>query len=583
MTAARRAQASVGLILAGILASITPGAGAAETVAAERTLPASTFVLLKFRDVSQLKTAFAASQSGQLFADPAMQPLKDKFASLFEKPDEQVRQALGVSVAELLELPTGQVALALVTRDDPKLPVALLATIDAGENAQRMADVLEKGEKLAEEQGAQVGTEEAGGTTLHLIRQKENEDTPPLVWARVEGTFHVSTDVDALKDLLDHAKGRDDSLASIDNFKKITEKVGADAQVLWFADVSQVLSLITRVASNNGANGEQIAAQLQLIGINGLKAVGGSFAFNEGEFDSVSRVFIYAPGPAQGILKMFRMPPADLRPQPWVPATVASYGTFSFDFDAFWSGLNELVDQFAPGVLDQVQKGLAEADGGGLDIKRDLITPLGQRVTAISDFKKPVTETSQRLLFAVALDDAQAAQASLNKILDMAKASPKKRNFQGTTIYDFDLPAEAAASGITGPISLAIAKDCLFIATEPTLLEQVLRGGGEPLLESREYQEVARHFPSTSSSLGFDRPEDQVRQLYSLFGSDQFKQALEQMRAQNPDAPPFHELFDPKLLPEFDAIVKYLAPSGSYGSPGDDGMLYTSFTLRKSK
>ncbi len=69
--------------------------------------------------------------------------------------------------------------------------------------------------------------------------------------------------------------------------------------------------------------------------------------------------------------------------------------------------------------------------------------------------------------------------------MELAGAAPKKREFQGTTIYDFELPnlpAAAAAGGnvqlgARGPVSLAIAKDTLFLTSDTTLLEQILRPG----------------------------------------------------------------------------------------------------------
>ena len=78
---------------------------------------------------------------------------------------------------------------------------------------------------------------------------------------------------------------------------------------------------------------------LQITGINGLKAASGSFAFNTGAYDSVSKIYFLAPTPTQGILKLFMMPPTNLRPEPWVPATVASYGSLSWDLDGAYNYL----------------------------------------------------------------------------------------------------------------------------------------------------------------------------------------------------------------------------------------------------
>src|SRR5262249_42573615 len=155
---------------------------------------------------------------------------------------------------------------------------------------------------------------------------------------------------------------------------------------------------------------------------------------------------------------------------------------------------------FNPGILGQLEQGLVGPNGGEpLSLKKDIFGPIGDRITVVSDFKKPIKEDSQRILFAVALEDTKAFQNTLNKGIAITQGAPKKRDFQGTTVYDFQLP-EMPNAGPNNPlskgqISLAIAKDTLFIAFEPTLLEQVLRGSGSTLADSAAFQSVVKDIP----------------------------------------------------------------------------------------
>src|SRR5262249_38341835 len=168
--------------------------------------------------------------------------------------------------------------------------------------------------------------------------------------------------------------------------------------------------------------------------------------------------------------------------------------------------------------------------------------PLGDRITIISDFKKPVREDSERMLLAVSLEDTRAFQNTLNKLIELTGGQPKKREFQGTTIYDFDVSqmanaAEAAAGGPgngpgnnlrpRGPVSVAIAKDTLFVSSEPTLLEQVLRGGGPSLADSPSYKAVAKVIPEKVSTMSYVRPDEQARLTYDMIKSGQFEKGLE--------------------------------------------------------
>ena len=294
----------------------------------------------------------------------------------------------------------------------------------------------------------------------------------------------------------------------------------------------------------------------------------------------------------QGLLKVFSLPPVNLTPEAWVPATVASYQSLSWDLDNAFNAINDLVNKFQPGMLNVLEQQLAGPEGGQpLSFQKDLFGPLGDRITVISDFKKPIKEDSQRALVGVALEDAKAFQNTLNRVIELAGSSPKKREFQGTTIYDFDVPniPNAAAAGniqtFKGPISLAIAKDTLFLTTDTTLLEQILRPGVVPLAESATYQTVAKEMPQKVSGTTFVRPDEQARLSYDMLKSGQFEKAILQgMAAQRGGQAPAElpKIINPEKLPDFSVFAKYLTLGGSYSVTDDDGLVATGFTLRKN-
>ncbi|MBX6313839.1 MAG: hypothetical protein IRY99_13125 [Isosphaeraceae bacterium] len=555
---------------------------------AEKALPGTTFALIKADSVAKLRAAFEKSQYGQLLADPAMKPLKDDIARKLEETSRKLKEKIGVTLAELADLPQGPAWLALVSRDDPKLPFAILLSADAGTNEKAMADVLERTTQQAEKDGAKVTTETFQGLKLTILRSGKEPDKdkpqPPLVWTQKGSAFTIATDIEALKDLLAHTDGREESLATNASFQALTKRVGAEAQVLWFLDVTQIIKLAAQVGAAQGGNAEQVIAQLQFLGLDSLKGIGGSFAFGVGDFDQVSKTYLYAPGPAQGLLKIFAMPLVNLKPQPWVPASTASYQSFSWDLDNAYNAIEEFANNFQQGLLANIEKQIAGPNGAEISFQKDFFGPIGDRITIISDFKKPITEKSQRVLFAIALEDAKAFQNTLNKVIDLAKASPKKREFQGTTIYDFEVPNLPNANvALEGPLSVAIAKDHLFITTEPTLLEQVLRGGGAGLAETPEYQAFAKHIPAASSTLNYNKPEEAARLTYDMIKSGQLKKALEGAKAANgPDLSRLSGLIDPEKLPEFSVFAKYLSQGGGYGLMGEDGMLFTRFSLKKA-
>jgi len=243
-------------------------------------------------------------------------------------------------------------------------------------------------------------------------------------------------------------------------------------------------------------------------------------------------------------------------------------------------------------MINLVEQQLVGPNGGApLSFKKDLFGPLGNRVTLISDFKKPVKEDSQRYLLSVALDNTKAFQETLNRVFEITQGAPKKREFQGTTIYDVDLPNmpnpnAAGAQPFKGSISFAVAKESFFVTTDTALLEQILRPGNSSLEENTGFQSVVKEMPERVSGMTFVRPEESARLLYDLVKSGQYEKAMQQLLGANARGPRPQQV--PKLdkvianekLPDFSVIAKYLTLGGSYSLMDDDGFTMTGFTLK---
>ena len=589
--------------LTGLLAQPAPAA-----TPPERIVPDTTILLFKLNDAKSFREAFRASQYGQLWNDPGLKEFREEFSVKLEEVGKGLKERIGVTINELIEIPQGTVAIAAIGRDDPALPVAGVLIADAGENEKKLVEVLSKANKHAEESGAKYSAESFNGLTLHIVQfpppnakdEKEKgadpdklPPPPPMVWTNAGSQFFIGSDVEVVKDLAAHRDGRDNALAGTESFIKTQAKIDSSkAQLTWFIDLSKVVKLLLKAVSRGGeAEGQQNEVIAQELGVNGLKSVGGSFSLGIGGYNSVSKTFFLAPKPVTGLLKIFSFPPVPLRPESWVPATVASYQTLSIDLDNVYTAVNDLVNKFQPGMLNIIEQQLVGPQGGQpLNFKNDLFGPLGNRVTIISDFKKPIKDDSQRMLLAVALEDSKAFQNTLNRVFEIAQAAPQKREFQGTTIYDFpiNLPnpnGGANVQGFKGPISVAIAKETLFVTTDTTLLEQVLRPGNAGLADSTNFQTVAKEYPEKVSALSYVRPEESARLSYDLLKNGQFEKAIQQAAnagGGGREVGDLGKLLPTDKLPDFSVLAKYLLLGGGFSVTDDDGFTMTGFTLRRS-
>ena len=191
---------------------------------------------------------------------------------------------------------------------------------------------------------------------------------------------------------------------------------------------------------------------------------------------------------------------------------------------------------FQPGVLDVLEQQLVGPNGGEpLNFKKDIFDPLGDRITLISDFKKPVTEDSQRMLLAVVAGGLQGVPEHAEQADRPGRRPAQEARVPGHDDLRLRGPRHAQPQrdgqrakrdSLKGPISVAIAKNTLFLSSEPTLLEQVLRGGGPTLADSPAYQAVAKEIPDQVSSMTYVRPDEQARITYDMIKSGQFEKAL---------------------------------------------------------
>jgi hypothetical protein len=656
LQAARRRAVAGWFALAGLfLVAVEAPAQTATPI--EKRLPDSTLAFVAVKDAAALRAALDQSQFGRLWNDPALKVYRDELGAAIDAAGKDLKETLGVNVPEFFALFQGPGALALLPCKDSAaaLPFTAVAIVDAGKNAAAMHEVLTRFTRESERHGPRPTTETFRDVTIHVLplddddpaanketprkKPQENDEdeedeeanvpVPPIVWAQQGSIFYVGTGLEAVKDLVAHAEGRDDALAASESYTESVRKLGSDAPVFWFIEMRKLGALLLKEMSVEGFSGNLVDAQslrkslelFRLTGLGGLKAVAGNVALGAGNCDSIAKTTFLYQGPAQGLLKVFSLPPVALQPEPWVPASVATYQSISWDLDHAFAALSELANLVAPGLLELLQKELADPEGGEpFLLKQDLFDPLGDRITIIGDFKKPIRGDSvpmrvtvtlddpeaprisfregndSRALLAVALEDSQRFQNTLNKLIALTGLKPQKREFQGTIIHDFEIPevplpdsrlgprGKGTNAVLKGPISVAIARDTLFISREPTLLEQVLRGGGPTLAASDAYRAFAREMPDHASSVFYVRPEEQARLTYALVKKAQLETALQGAAfSVVAELPALAASGERNAFPEFSVFTRYAAPAGRYSESSDDGLTITSFVLRQTK
>ena len=83
-------------------------------------------------------------------------------------------------------------------------------------------------------------------------------------------------------------------------------------------------------------------------------------------------------------------------------------------------------------TIDQM---INDKDGPQIDIRKELIAQLGQRLTMVADYRLPITTTSERLIWAIEVKDAARVAKAIEKCVN-GDPSFKKRTINGQVIWE---------------------------------------------------------------------------------------------------------------------------------------------------
>ena len=185
--------------------------------------------------------------------------------------------------------------------------------------------------------------------------------------------------------------------------------------------------------------GKTIIEIMRNQGYAAFQGVGGYVDVSADGYQILHRTAVFAPPPYTESMKMFVFPNGkDFTPQPWVGRDVATYFTVYVDilnaFDNFGPLYDEIIGE--KGLWKQTLEGMKnDPSGPQIDLRKELIANLGQRVTMVADYNLPITTTSERLLWAIETKDEAAVAKAIEKCV---KNDPtiKKREIAGHVVWE---------------------------------------------------------------------------------------------------------------------------------------------------
>ena len=173
----------------------------AERPACYKLLPTKTLAYVRIADINELGERYNETTMGRMFQEEQLQSLTSQLFEEAEDAFTPVADEIGLSLSELLSIPSGEVALA-VTAPPRGFPAPVLMVDVEGQeaNAIQLLDVLQ--DKIKEDGKLTASTEVVGSTKLTVFSQDEDERFTGMIFFRRDGMLVMTSNMDIAQQIV---------------------------------------------------------------------------------------------------------------------------------------------------------------------------------------------------------------------------------------------------------------------------------------------------------------------------------------------------------------------------------------------
>ncbi len=640
------------LFLSLVVGALVPGALVSSASAAppsERLLPAGTKGFVATNNVDEVRTKFRETQLGELVNDPVMKPFIDDLKEQIGGKLEKAGKRMGLKWADMEGVYGGEVALALVQPDaKDKTSHATVLLVDITGKRDKADALLAK---VAANQMSNKATRsalKAGGVDMVVYTQPlaAGAKAPEKAYYFIKDDVLVATDHLAVATEIAGRFGGagTPALATVEAFQAAMKRntdaaAGTPQQLRWFVEPFGYAEVSRAIQGGRRKRGNDMLKILKDQGFAAIQGVGGYVFFSTGTEEVLHRTYIHAPATASKeserakdkynlAMRLLDFPnsaaPADLEPHGWVLPDVASYLTFNMKLKDAFEMSKTLVDAIAgeTGVFDDIWLNLeTDPNGPKINIRKELVDLLGERLTIMADVKVPVDLKSERLMGLIEVTDSAMVAKALEKAFANDPAA-KKKVIKGQIIWELtqeeviaddtelmiegagfvskEEGEEAAADEEEGPavlpnMALTVFDGHLIVSTHLDFVKEFIERQGTHmgLANEAEFKRVTTELQRLGSKLDsfrfFTRTEESYRATYELVKQNKLPQSetmlarlLNSLLSEPKEAGALRkQAIDGSKLPDFDVVSKYFGPGGFYVQSERDGWYVVGCLLKK--
>ncbi len=574
-----------------LLASLSPTLVWAQRPSAPKLFSQKTLLYARVDDTRELKAKMSQTSMGKLSEDRQLKPIIGSFYATFSNLVQGMQEAVGVNLDELLSIPNGELAIALVpTKTTP----VFCALLEAGEELPAVELMIGRLESRIASSGGVKSTKEVGKITVNQIRNGTREDRQ-LGFFLNSGVLVACNNAEYAETLAQIWQGSGidhKSLADNRDFTNILSRcvgtAGERPQVSFYANPIALY----REFSKENSSSLFVLATLKSLGIDGIKGIGGSGIFAPNDFDSIIHAHMLMDTNRRGALRAVRPKSGSTEPEAWVHDNVASYSTMNWDFARTIKAVAEIVDSFGGENTFEnnvISRGSSQV---GIDLRKDFLDLLNDRLTMAQLILPSKRINSQSNLVGILFKESQRVKSDvLPKFFSKLKSNETrwKSKFVGdTTIYYLDLKNDNPNIRIQQP-AFGVVGDYLLASDSIESIEQAIStfsSGDDLLSDAIEYKIIRDRIKvqlkdKETSIMQYQRPEESLRLFYDLASDPANIDRLKSVSENNPFFGALVSALEGRSLPPFEVIAKYLAPSGAFMVEEEDGLHYTSFSVRR--
>ena len=412
----------------------------------EQLLPDDTLILLTAPDFAKLRVICQKSPRSQLWSDPVMKPLRDKFESRWqEEVIKPIARDLNVSLDSYASLPQGQLTFAVTKNawhgnDDQ--PLGFLLLLDAREKTDLLKTNLADIRKKWVGAGKTLKTETIRNLEFSVFPVTTNDvpktlskflwrppafapvsNGPNIQQAPTGASDKSDTLIDMLTVLLTASKelvvGQVDSLLIVGNSVKGVEKVVTrltgsaapslselasyqashqayfrDAPFYGWVNVKAFADTLGRKSAESKPPDPADPFEplkpdkiVSATGVGSCKTI--AFNLQESSEGSLFQLCLSAPeATRQGIFQILAGAAKEASPTPFVPADTVQFFRWRLDTPRAWATIEKMINDLSPQSLNAVNliidtaSARARLTDPGFDLKKTLLANLGDDIVS---------------------------------------------------------------------------------------------------------------------------------------------------------------------------------------------------------